>query len=63
MLRNSVYLIDDDDDFRASLKQSLELADISVTDFNAPETALEHLDEEYAHPPGPRLSGQLGPGG
>jgi len=48
MTRISVYLIDDDDDFRASLKQALELAGISVADFNRPEKALEQMDEAYA---------------
>ncbi len=47
MKRINVYLIDDDDDFRASLKQSLELAGISVIDFDRPEKALEQMDETY----------------
>jgi two-component system C4-dicarboxylate transport response regulator DctD len=47
MTRMNVYLIDDDDDFRASLKQSLELAGISVADFDRPEKALELLDDTF----------------
>jgi two-component system C4-dicarboxylate transport response regulator DctD len=43
-----VYLIDDDDDFRASLKQSLELAGVSVTDFDQPEKALKKMDNTFA---------------
>ncbi len=42
-----VYLIDDDDDFRASLKQSLELAGFSVEDFNQAPQALAQLDEHF----------------
>ncbi|MCP4010669.1 MAG: Fis family transcriptional regulator, partial [Proteobacteria bacterium] len=47
MKRINVYLIDDDNDFRASLKQSLELAGISVVDFDRPEKALEQMDETF----------------
>ncbi len=43
-----VYLIDDDDDFRASLKQSLELAGVFVTDFDQPEKALKQIDDTFA---------------
>ncbi len=46
-MRTSVYLIDDDADFRASLKQSLEIAGIRVSDFNRAEQALVEIDEDF----------------
>lgn len=42
-----VYLIDDDDDFRASLKQSLELAHLKVIEFRKGDQALKMLDEHF----------------
>ncbi len=42
-----VYLIDDDDDFRASLKQSLELSGVLVSDFDRPEKALKQMDDSF----------------
>ena len=42
-----VYLIDDDDDFRASLKQSLELAGLRVEDFDQAQAALACLNEDF----------------
>ena len=43
-----VYLIDDDEDFRASLKQSLELAGLSVIEFKHAQQALKQLDEHFS---------------
>ncbi|RLA02998.1 MAG: sigma-54-dependent Fis family transcriptional regulator [Gammaproteobacteria bacterium] len=42
-----VYLIDDDDDFRASLKQSLELANLKVIEFQQAGEALKALNEYF----------------
>jgi len=47
MQTKQVYLIDDDDDFRASLKQSLQLAGLDVVDFKQAEKALASLDEQF----------------
>jgi two-component system C4-dicarboxylate transport response regulator DctD len=45
--RPAVILIDDDDDMRRAAEQSLRLADIEVSSFHSPATALPHLDAGF----------------